>query len=193
MRRRSVANPPADHPPQLSGGRIPIAALIQTLAVAEHLSFHRAALALGTSQSSVSTHIKALAAELGILLFERNTRGVRLTEAGQQFVARVAVGIDQIDYAIKTANMAADGEYGRLRVGTPGLLPCSFFGELIARYRGAYPGIALEIMEATARDTITHLRADRIDVAFVAGAPELTDCHSRWISAGAPSRPGAAR
>lgn len=56
-------------------------ALVQTLAVAEYLSFHRAARALGTSQSSVSARVKALEEELGVLLFQRNTRGVRLTEA----------------------------------------------------------------------------------------------------------------
>ena len=56
-------------------------ALIQALAVAEYLSFSRAAKSLGVSQSSVSARIKALEEDLGILLFERNTRGVRLTEA----------------------------------------------------------------------------------------------------------------
>lgn len=48
-------------------------ALVQTIAVAEYLSFHRAARALGTSQSSVSARVKALEEELGILLFQRNT------------------------------------------------------------------------------------------------------------------------
>ena len=49
------------------GSRIPLASLIQALAVAEHLSFYRAANALGVSQSSVSARIKALEEELGIL------------------------------------------------------------------------------------------------------------------------------
>ena len=60
------------------GSRIPLASLIQMLAVAEHLSFYRAANALGISQSRVSTQIKALEGDLGIILFDRNTRGVRL-------------------------------------------------------------------------------------------------------------------
>ncbi|AHE54144.1 helix-turn-helix domain-containing protein [Sphingomonas sanxanigenens] len=61
-------------------------ALIQTLAVAEYLSFHRAARMLSTSQSSVSQRIRALEEDLGVVLFDRNTRGVRLTEAGRHFV-----------------------------------------------------------------------------------------------------------
>ena len=76
--------------PTSPGSRIPLASLIQTLAVAEYLSFYRAANALGVSQSSVSARIRALERELGIVLFERNTRGVRLTEAGRHFVERVA-------------------------------------------------------------------------------------------------------
>ncbi|TPF76809.1 LysR family transcriptional regulator [Brucella gallinifaecis] len=63
---------------QLRSGRIPMASLVQTLAVAEYLSFHRAAKALGTSQAGVSARIKALEEDLGVVLFDRNTRGVRL-------------------------------------------------------------------------------------------------------------------
>jgi hypothetical protein len=63
------------------GLRTPLTSLIQTLAVAEHLSFCRAANALAVSQSSVSARNKALEEEPGIVLFERNAGGVRFTEA----------------------------------------------------------------------------------------------------------------
>ncbi|WP_454015176.1 LysR family transcriptional regulator [Aquamicrobium terrae] len=151
------------------------------LAVAEYLSFHRAARALGVSQPSVSARIKTLEEDLGVRLFERNTRGVRLTEAGRLFVERVSVGVDQLDYAVKTAGMAASGECGRLRIGIHALIPCGFLAELIAQYREAHPGIKVEITEGTARDAVMQLRADRLDVAFVAGSPELPDCHTRPI------------
>ncbi|HEF5874272.1 TPA: LysR family transcriptional regulator [Burkholderia cenocepacia] len=161
--------------------RIPLASLIHTLAVAEYLSFYRAAQALGTTQSSVSARIKALETELGILLFERNTRGVRLTEAGRLFVERVSAGIEHLDHAVKSAGMAALGECGRLRMGVHGLIPHSFLANLIGRYRDDYPGIDIEITEGTAREAVMQLRADRLDVAFVAGAPGLPDCHTRPI------------
>lgn len=163
------------------GRRIPMASLIQTLAVAEYLSFYRAAQALGTSQSSVSARIRALEEELGILLFERNTRGVRLTEAGRLFVERVSAGVDQLDHAVKTAGMAASGECGRLRIGIHALIPRSFLAELIGQYREDHPGIDVEIVEGTARDAVMQLRADRLDVAFVAGTHHPPDCHSRPI------------
>lgn len=166
---------------QLLGSRIPLASLIQTLAVAEHLSFCRAANALGVSQSSVSARIKTLEDELGIVLFERNTRGVRLTEAGRLFVERVSAGVDQLDHAVKSAGIAALGECGRLRMGVHGLIPHSFLAKLIGRYRSEYPGIEMEIAEGTAREAITQLRAGQLDVAFVVGTLDLPDCRSRQV------------
>ncbi|WP_345892832.1 LysR family transcriptional regulator [Roseomonas gilardii] len=182
MRRRSTSMTDRQSGlPTALGSRIPLASLVQTLAVAEHLSFCRAAVALGTTQSSVSARIKALEEELGILLFERNTRGVRLTEAGRLFVERVSAGVDQLDHAVKSAGLAASGERGRLRIGIHALIPHSFLAKLICQYRADHPGIEVEIAEGTARDTVMQLRADRLDVVFVAGTPDLPDCHSRPI------------
>lgn len=163
------------------GFRIPLVALIQTVAVAEHLNFHRAARTLGVSQSSVSSRIRALEIELGVLLFERSTRGVRLTEAGRLFVERITAGIDQLDYAVKNACMAASGESGRLRIAVPGLIVGSFLHNLLTTFRRRYPRLMLEMIETTSRDAITQVRARRIDVAFVVGDFELPDCHSRPI------------
>jgi DNA-binding transcriptional LysR family regulator len=122
------------------GLRTPLTSLIQTLAVAEHLSFCRAANALAVSQSSVSARNKALEEEPGIVLFERNAGGVRFTEAGRLFVERVSAGVDHLDHAAKSARMAALGECGRLRIGVHGLIPRSFLANLLGRYRGTYPG-----------------------------------------------------
>ncbi len=163
------------------GSRIPIASFVQAIAVAEHLNFRHAANTLGISQSSVSARIRALEEELGILLFERNTRGVRLTEAGRLFVERVAAGIGQLDHAVKTAGMAAAGECGRLRIGVYGLIAGSFLDNLLAGYRKEHPCIAIEMIEATARDAVMQLRAGRTDVAFVVGTFDLPDFHSRSI------------
>ncbi len=163
------------------GSRIPLVSLIQTLAVAEYLNFRHAANALGVSPSSMSARVKTLEQELGVLLFERHARGVRLTDAGRHFIERVAAGVDQLDHAVKAAGMAASGECGRLRIGVPAMIPGSFLAELVGRYREDWPGVEVEVTEGTARDALMQLRADRLDVAFVAGAPELPDCHLRRL------------
>lgn len=182
MRRKKLPTQPETSPTSLLvSGRIPMAALIQTRAVAEYLNFRHAANALGVSLSSVSARVKTLEEDLGILLFERHARGVRLTQAGRHFVELVAAGLDQLDYAVKAAGMAASGECGRLRIGVHALIPGSFLGELIERYREDHSCIEVEIAEGTARDAVMQLRADRLDIAFVAGTPELPDCHTRQI------------
>ncbi|KAA9011145.1 MULTISPECIES: LysR family transcriptional regulator [Alphaproteobacteria] len=96
-------------------------ALIQVLAVAKHLSFHRAARVLGVSQSSVSSRVKALEDELGIVLFDRNTRGVRVTAAGRRFLDQVHEALGILDHAVKMARTQARGEEGELRIGVHAL------------------------------------------------------------------------
>ncbi len=167
--------------PSRLGSRIPLVSLIHTLAVAEYLNFRHAANALGVSVSTVSTRVKTLEEDLGILLFERHARGVRLTDAGHRFIEQVSAGVDQLDHAVKTAGLAASGECGRLRLGIHALIPRSFLAELIAQYRETHPGIAVEITESTARDAVIQLRSDLLDLAFVAGPAELPDFHSRRI------------
>lgn len=181
MLRRRQRTVSSDERPQMLGSRIPLASLIQTLTVAEYLNFRHAANALGVAQSSVSARVKALEDELGILLFERHARGVRLTEAGRHFVERVTTGIDHLDHAVRTAGMVARGEQGSLRIGIHALIPGSFLANMLERYRQQHPGVEVEIAEGTVRDSVMQLRTDRLDVTFVAGSPEFPDCHARRI------------
>lgn len=168
-------------PPSRLGARISMISLIQTLTVAEYLNFRHAANSLDVAQSSVSLRIKALEKELGVLLFERHSCGVRLTDAGRHFVENVAVGIAQLDHAVKMAGAMARGDLGRIRVGVYALTPGSVLDGLLGRYRKAHPHVSIEITEGTARNIIVQLRADQLDIAFVAGAPDFPDCHSRRL------------
>lgn len=181
MRRRRLQHMKAEEKSPLRRGRFPMAALVQTLAVAEYLSFHRAALALGTSQSSISARIKALEEDLGIILFDRNTRGVRLTEAGRRFVDQVSDAMSIIDRAIKTAGMQGRGEEGELRIGVHALTAGCFLDRLLQRFHGKHSGVRLDITEGTARDTQLMVREGKLDVAFMACTHEIPDLNSRVI------------
>lgn len=181
VRRRLRKADASDEAPSLLRGRIPMASLIQTLAVAEYLSFHRAAKALGTSQSSVSARIRALEEDLGVVLFDRNTRGVRLTDAGRRFVDQVDDAMDILDRAIKTAGMQARGEDGELRIGVHALTPGCFLDRLLERFHADHPGVHLHITEGTARDAQLMVREGRLDLAFMACTHEIPDLHSRVV------------
>jgi DNA-binding transcriptional LysR family regulator len=153
--------------------------LVQALTVAEHLNFRHAASTLGVSQSSVSTRIKQLEEDLGILLFERRHRGIRLTQAGEHFLEHVAAGIEHLEHALRTAGAVARGEHGRLRIGLYALIGVGFLAELLRQFRELHPLVDLQIMEGRARDTIREVREARLDVAFIAGVPPPGDCHSK--------------
>jgi len=163
----------------LLGSRISLVALLQAITVAEYSNFRHAAAALGISQSAVSLRIKTLEQDLGILLFERRHRGVRLTEAGRHFLEQVAIGIDHLDHAVKTAGMIARGEQGRLRVGLHSSIADGFLPDLLNRYRERHPNVDIEIVEGRSNDIIRYVREERLDMAFVLGTPTIEDCHSK--------------
>lgn len=161
--------------------RIPLVSLRQALAVAEYLSFRHAASALGVTQSSVSARIKALEEALGVLLFERNTRGVRLTEAGRRFVAEVEQALQILDRAVKMAGILARGEEGELRIGVHALISGGFLDRLLELFHQRNPGVSLHITEGTARDTQVMVREAGLDLAFMAGECRAPDLHSGVI------------
>lgn len=181
MRRRLRRPADLEVPSPLLRGRVPMAALIQTLAVAEHLSFRHAANSLGIAQSSVSARIKTLEEDLGVLLFERNTRGVRLTEAGRHFVASVSTGIDQLDHAVKTAGALARGEEGCLQIGLHVPPLAGFLADMFAVHHKQHPRIGIEVTEGRPADIMQLVRQGQPDIAFVIGAPKAEDCHSRLL------------
>ncbi|BCA57498.1 LysR family transcriptional regulator [Sphingomonas sp. HMP6] len=163
------------------GTRIPLAALKQVIVVAEYLNFRHAANFLGVSQSSVSTRIKALEEELGILLFERRHRGVRLTEAGRSFVAKITVGIEHLDLAVTTAGAISTGVVGRLHIGLHCSIATGFLADLRRRHRKVYPDMQLAISEGRSAEVLGKVRDGSLDLAFVMGATDLPDCHSRVV------------
>src|SRR5688572_2107246 len=88
--------------------------------VAEELHFGRAAIRLNISQPPLSHQIRQLEEELGVKLFERNTRGVRLTEAGSRIVQEAQQVLSQVDHFAKVAAYAGEGEIGHLPIGAVG-------------------------------------------------------------------------
>ena len=166
---------------RLLGTRIPLASLIQAVAVGEHLNFRHAATALGVSQSSVSERIRSLEETLGVRLFERRHRGIQPTEAGRFFLAQVADGIDQLAYAVKTAGMIGTGELGRVRLAVPTTIAAGFLADLLHCYRQQWPGVEVELFDGRAKDAILQVREGRLDVAFVAAITDVPDCHCRAL------------
>lgn len=160
---------------------ITIKTLIQVLTVSQYKNFRHAANSLGVAQSSVSTRIKMLEDVLGILIFERRHRGVRLTDAGLSFIAEVSAGMERLHHAVCTAGAISDAVEGSLAIGLHGPITAGFLANLRRSYRAAYPLIEQSLLEGRSSDTVTMVREGKLDLAFVVGAVNAPDCHSRLL------------
>src|SRR3954453_7479695 len=87
------------------------------VAIAEERSFTRAAERLWVAQPGLSTQIRRLESELGVQLFDRHTRGVDLTDAGELFLERARTALAAADVARSTGHDLAAGLVGAVRLG----------------------------------------------------------------------------
>ncbi len=155
---------------------INLVSISQALVVAEHRSFSRAAKVLRIQQSAVSRRIRALEDEIGVSLFERETGGVRLTEAGRAFLDRCRCALADIDFAVRNAANAGAGGEGSVRIGILSSLSAGFVRDLLVRFRVTHPAVVIEIAEGSTCDHIARLHDRVLDIAFVTGRPEAPRC-----------------
>ncbi len=150
--------------------------LTYAILVAEHGSFRAAAQALDLSQSTISRRIQLLERRIGIALFDRSHRGAELTPAGERFLQSAAVGASHMQQAILDTRKAHRGETGELRIGVATSFTNGFLGDLLESYRVAYPSVDMRVEDVSSRNAGARLLSRRLDVAFLAGAPELHGC-----------------
>jgi DNA-binding transcriptional LysR family regulator len=127
------------------------------VAVAEDLSFRRAACRLHVSHPSLSQQITNLEDELGMKLFKRNSRRVELTEPGRVFLAGVRQTLMSLQNAVAQAQEVAKGERGRLLIGNIGLLTQNFLPTALAAFRQRYP-----LVEVTVNHMNSHAQAEAL-------------------------------
>ncbi|MFH9198064.1 LysR substrate-binding domain-containing protein [Streptomyces anulatus] len=138
------------------------------LAVAEELHFGRAAKRLQMAQPPLSQQIRQLEKELGVQLFRRNTRSVRLTGAGETFLDPVRTVLDDLDTAVRAARSAGRGEYGRVTIGFAGASSHETLPRLTRAVRAAHPGLELVMTGQTyANVALSRVADGSLDLGFV--------------------------
>jgi len=136
------------------------------VAVAEELHFGRAAIRLNISQPPLSQQIRQLEEELGVRLFQRTKREVRLTEAGKRIVNEAYQVLGRIDHFCNVAMQAGEGEIGHLSVGLPGGVNETLV-ETLRLLGRKYPGLRVELQYMSTGTQIEALREGRIEVGFL--------------------------
>jgi len=116
-------------------------------AVARHCSFRRAGEELGLSTSAVSYAIRSLEERLGVNLFNRTTRSVALTDAGQRLAERMLPVLHDLGDALEEMNQFRGSASGTLRINTSRAASYMLLMPFAARFLTAYPDIRLEIGE----------------------------------------------
>ncbi|MFD2182069.1 LysR family transcriptional regulator [Rhodoplanes azumiensis] len=172
------------------------------VAVADHLSFQRAAAERGVTRSALSHAVKGLEQDLGVRLLNRNTRSVSLTEAGRLLHARLKPAFGDVAQAIDEVSRWRDTPAGTIRITVPRPVGLMMMGAVIARLVRDCPGLAVEVssddalIDIVAADFDAGIRfGERLQQGMIAtrialpmrfavvGAPAYFDDHPR------PERP----
>jgi DNA-binding transcriptional LysR family regulator len=136
--------------------------------VAKLGSFSAAAEALAFTQPSISRQIAALEQEAGAQLLERDTRRVRLTQAGELLVAHAEAVLLRLDAARAQLDALAGLEGGRLRMSAFASANAWLVPAAVARFADRHPKVELAVVRsAPPHDEFARLRAGDVDVALV--------------------------
>lgn len=118
-------------------------------AVAEELSFSKAARRLHIAQPALSRAVQELERDVGVNLLDRNRRLVRLTPAGRVLLHETGLLLERLEDALRRVRRTDSGEEGELRLGYIGPPTRTFLGPLLAEYRRLYPRVTVILEERT--------------------------------------------
>jgi DNA-binding transcriptional LysR family regulator len=150
--------------------RIQLTELTAFVAVAEHRSFTKAAAQVGIALPTMSQTIRSLEERLGVRLFNRTTRSVAVTEAGDRLLAEVQPILDGIDHALESVNSFRDKPMGTLRLAierpASRIFLASALAPLIQPFLAEYPAIRVEV---SIDDKLNDIVSGRFDAGIRLG------------------------
>lgn len=151
------------------------------VAAAETTSFRAAAELLHTQISSVSRTVAALEDELGVALFERSTRGVRLTMVGQAFLIDARRILADLNHAREAAQLVAAGVTGRLRLAVCEDATTPVFARVLAEFRSGFPEVALDLFELPTAQQLSALSRGDVDAGLLLPPAEASDIETEVL------------
>lgn len=140
--------------------------------VAHEGNLSRAAEKLFLSQPAVSAHIKALEEELGVDLFERSSKGMRLTTMGEILMVSAEKTLAAATEMLTQARQLRKELSGNIRLGTMSDPFSLRLGEVLSRFSSDYPKVGFQIRGGIWGDVLDAVRADDLDAGYVMGRVE---------------------
>jgi DNA-binding transcriptional LysR family regulator len=137
------------------------------VAVATELNFTRAAERLFIAQQALSSQVQQLERRLGVKLFERTTRKVALTAAGEQFLPHATAALEALDAGTGLLAAAQRAERATLRVGMSGTAFVPLAGDTLRRFAERHPDVELQVSNRGLNEPTAGLAEGAVDVAFV--------------------------
>jgi DNA-binding transcriptional LysR family regulator len=134
--------------------------------VAEELNYRKAAERLHVAPPALSRQVKDLESELGVQLLDRDTGGVRLTDAGAAFLAEARIMLAQSQRAVTVAQEAAKGLRGQLTVGYVGPILMRFMPASLLAFHQRFVGVEIVLEEMPLADQIAALVSGAIQIGF---------------------------
>jgi DNA-binding transcriptional LysR family regulator len=148
------------------------------IAVVETGGFSAAARRTGDSQSSISKAVGALERRLGVMLFNRSTRSVTLTDDGQSYYQRTKPLVDEMDAADRELSSRTLTVAGQIRIAAAATFGRLHIFPLIPDLLALYPGLKIDLVLS---DSMRDMVDDRIDLAIRVGAVNELDAVVRRI------------
>ncbi|MBL7496714.1 LysR family transcriptional regulator [Frankia sp. CNm7] len=142
------------------------------LLIAEEGSMSRAARVLGIAQPALSRHVRILEEDLGVTLFRRTSKGVRLTEEGEQLRATAAGPLRQLELAMKYAGSPLARLERELRLGVPATAARVLAAPLLGSLASAFPKVNFHVSVADTDQLVERILNGEVDVALINPVPD---------------------
>lgn len=157
-------------------GELDLRSLAYAVLVLEHGSFSVAGQVLDVRTSVVSRRVRNLEDAIGVSLFDRSSKGVRATIAGERVLRRGRAILAEIDTLKQTAALNGRGAEGRLRLGVVASIAAGFARHLLISFLAVHPEVELEVVGGAAKENVAAVRMLTMDFTLVAGMPLSPGC-----------------